>query len=93
MSLKLSVSFVFLLVSLAAAQAGDPLCCKNVVPASSSQAQEFLDLTGIFLTDYNIEIGLECYPSNAGVCGGGTTLVGCTQPATQPIYGVACIET
>ncbi|KAJ7763393.1 hypothetical protein B0H16DRAFT_1455246 [Mycena metata] len=64
---KLSILLVTVLAGFVAAQTSDPLCCDNVVPATSSQAQEFLDLAGIFLTNYDINIGLLCFPSDAGV--------------------------
>ncbi|KAJ7802944.1 hypothetical protein B0H14DRAFT_3487906 [Mycena olivaceomarginata] len=88
---KFSVSVISVLIGFAAAQTDDPLCCNTFIPAESSRAQEVLDLAGIFFTNYNFSVGIECFPSDGGTCTHGF-VTGCKALTTAPLLNAACIN-
>ncbi|KAJ7921122.1 hydrophobin 2 [Mycena leptocephala] len=86
---KLSIAFISVLVTLAAAiptttppatPPTSPQCCESVVPSSSSAASLVAAIVGLDLAGINVPVGLSCSPITVAGNNCGSTTVTCDAP-------------
>ncbi|KAJ7204229.1 hydrophobin 2 [Mycena rebaudengoi] len=105
MRLKLSVTPISVLVTLAAATPArrngvppvtspeSPQCCNSVVPSSSTAAGAVAALIGLVIDDLNVDVGLSCSPITiiGNNCGGTTVMCDTPEKEWGGLIAINCI--